>query len=211
MPELFLGLENKNNSWIVGAGAELKKIVPRTSAKVGTNEYKVDESLLSYGASVYGQYSKALFTIKAKTTYGQNLSDLSMLGGYGVSSVDTVSGKQTYTSFNVLSAWINATYGKKWQVGLFGGYTQNLGADKSLYDNAGALSLYGNGISGNQMIGTMYKISPEISYNLPNLKIGVEYDYTVAEWGSVSQSDGIVRHAKDVLNQRMLGFIAYYF
>lgn len=211
MPELFLGIENKNTSWIIGAGAEMKKIVPRTSTTVGGSTLKVNESLLSYGGNIYAQYSNSLFCIKTKTSYGQNLSDLSMLGGYGVSSLDTISGKQNYTSFNMISAWINATYGKKWQVGLFAGYTQNLGTDKALYETTSGVSIYGNGVSGNQMIGCMYKISPQLSYNPNNFRIGLEYDYTIAEWGDVTPIDGVVRNAKNVLNHRILGFIAYYF
>jgi len=211
MPELYIGLENKNKTWVFGAGGEMKKIAPRISGTVGSSTVKVNESLTSYACNIYGQYTNSLLSINTKVIYGQNLSDLCMINGYGVNSLDTITGKQTYTSFNLLSSWLNITYGKKWQIGVFGGYTQNLGSDKSLYEKAGKMSLFGNGISGNKMIGVMCKISPEISYNLTNFRMGIEYDYTVAEWGDVSPKDGIVRNADNVLNHRILGFMAYYF
>lgn len=211
MPEVFLGIETKNTAWVIGAGAEIKKIVPRTSTNLGGATLKVNESLLSYAGMVYAQYYNSLWCVKTKTTYGQNLTDLSMLGGYAVSRLDTISGQQNYSAFNVISAWINITYGKKWQVGLFTGFTQNLGTDKALYEKQALLSIYGSGVSGNQMIGAMYKVSPQLSYNLSHFRIGLEYDYTLAEWGDVTLRDGIVRNTKDVLNHRLLAFIAYYF
>jgi hypothetical protein len=71
MPELFLGIENKNTSWIIGAGAEMKKIVPRTSTTVGGSTLKVNESLLSYGGNIYAQYSNSLFALKIKRVMGK--------------------------------------------------------------------------------------------------------------------------------------------
>ena len=65
------------------------------------------------------------FTIKAEGVYGENLTDLTMLGGYAVTSVDPVTAIEKYTSIKTLSAWTDLSYGDKLQFGLFCGYTKN--------------------------------------------------------------------------------------
>jgi hypothetical protein len=205
MPELYLGFEKNNANWICGFGGEVKQIVPRLQTP---GKKVVSESLSSFAVNAYGQYTKNLLAIKAKVVYGQNLSDLGMIGGYGIHSINPIDSTQKYTAFNMVDGWLNVTYGKKVQVGILGGYTQNLGTNGSLVSEK---SVYGMGSSSGKMIGTMYRISPEISYNTSNVKLGLEYDYSLAKWGDITKDDGIVRNTKDIVNHRILAVISYWF
>lgn len=100
LPDLYVGIENKTEHFLVGLGADLKTIVPRSEATVGNSVYKVNESLTSYVGMAYGQYTTGKFTAKAKVVYGQNMTDLLMMGGYGISQINPLTGEQEYTSFN---------------------------------------------------------------------------------------------------------------
>ncbi len=189
----------------------MKKIVPRTYAVVASNQVKVDESLVSHAGNIFAKYEKSLFLLKTKLVYGQNMADFGQIGGYGVNNLDTITGQQTYTSINTFSSWVNIVYGKKWMVGMYAGYTKMLGTESSLYNNNGILTLYGNGINGNEMISSLFKVAPQIIFNHSNFQAGVEYDYTLAKWGDVSAKDGLVRNPYNVLNHRILIALSYFF
>ena len=54
------------------------------------------------------------------------------MGGYGITSIDEVTGKQQYSPLRTSSTWVNVAYGKKWRPALFFGYLKNLGATKEV-------------------------------------------------------------------------------
>ena len=60
------------------------------------------------------------------------LDHTALLGGYGVSSVDSYTDEQEYTPFRHSTTWVNFAYGTKWRQGFFVGYTKHLGTGKSL-------------------------------------------------------------------------------
>lgn len=213
LPELFIGLENKTSNWLIGVGASYKTIAPRVNAVslIDAKAYKVNEKVSGYNAIAYAQYTKSLFTAKTKVTYGQNASNLSMIGGYGVSEIASDSIEQKYTAFNTGSAWLNFTYGKKYLVGLLAGYTKNLGCDAPLLLIDNNAQLYGNGLKLSNGINDIFRIGGVISYNLPEWKIGLEYDYTGVGYGDMNEKNGLVTTTQSVYNHRLLVQIAYLF
>jgi hypothetical protein len=50
LPNLFLGIENRNEHWLLGAGADYKMLRPRTESTIGTTSlvYKVSEKISSF-------------------------------------------------------------------------------------------------------------------------------------------------------------------
>jgi len=152
-----------------------------------------------------------------------------MLGGYGVSQFSADSTKAVkYTNFNNASGWINAVYGSKIQVGVLVGISKNLGTNNDLavssgkkfanygygfYDNSAlnpALKKTDTGYYGQQVLDCLYRINPQISYNLPNFRIGLEYDYTSASYGTI-QRNGTAINPYSVDNHRILASIMYIF
>jgi len=217
IPELFAGFENKTSSWTNGIGVDLKTIKPDAN------------SITSFSAVAYSQYVKGKLQLKGKAIYGQNLSDQLMLGGYGVSQFSADSTKAVkYTNFNNASGWINAVYGSKIQVGVLVGISKNLGTNNDLavssgkkfanygygfYDNSAlnpALKKTDTGYYGQQVLDCLYRINPQISYNLPNFRIGLEYDYTSASYGTI-QRNGTAINPYSVDNHRILASIMYIF
>ena len=199
IPDLFVGLENKTTHWTTGAGADMKTL------NLGGGK------VTSTSAVVYAQFNNKLLTVKGKAVYGQNLSDQLMLGGYGVSAINGTD--TTYTNFKTASGWLNVTYGTKIQVGILGGYSQNLGTSDNLSLNtAGKYIIYGYGSSTKpqSMMNKLFRIAPAVSYNLPNLKFGVEYDMTTATYGTI-KNDGLVSTPENVINHRILASVMYIF
>jgi len=209
IPDVFLGAENKTSHWTNGIGVDYKTISPDT------------KQISSISAVAYSQYINSKFQLKGKVTYGQNLSDQLMLGGYGVSKYASDSSTvESYTNFNNVSTWLNAVYGTKFQVGLLLGLSQNLGTSELLdIKKGGKLTNYGYGFydandannkTQQQMIDKLYRIAPNVTYNLPNLKFGIEYDFTAASYGTI-QRDGRVINPYTVSNNRILVSINYLF
>ena len=202
IPDLFLGSEYKTAHWTSGIGVDTKTLKPDAN------------QITSLSAVAYSQYTDKLLQLKAKVIYGQNLTDLGLIGGYGVSKYATDSATVlSYSNLNTLSSWFNAVYGNKVQVGVLVGYSKNLGSDATLaYRKGKKITAYGCGFydSNQQLVDQLIRISPQISYNLPNLKFGLELDYTTAIYGTI-QTTGKINSAYNVDNKRIVATMSYTF
>jgi len=204
-PDLFVGLENKTKHWTLGVGADLKTIKP---------EPLNDATISSLSASAYAQYVNGKLQLKGKTTYGGNLSDQLMLGGYGVSKYDSDSATVlSYTNLKSMNTWVNLVYGTKLQVGLLLGAANNLGSSDNFDLRKGKkMTAYGYSFydASQQVLDHLYRIAPQVSYNLSNFKFGLEYDYTTASYGAM-QRDGSAKNTYSVSNNRVLASVMYIF
>jgi len=204
-PDLFVGLENKTKHWILGVGADLKTIKP---------EPLNDATISSLSASAYAQYVNGKLQLKGKTTYGGNLSDQLMLGGYGVSKYASDSATVlSYTNLKSMNTWVNLVYGTKLQVGLLLGAANNLGSSDNFDLKKGKkMTAYGYSFydASQQVLDHLYRIAPQVSYNLSNFKFGLEYDYTTASYGAM-QRDGSAKNTYSVSNNRVLASVMYIF
>ncbi len=216
LPDLNLHLQvakkwNESNEFMIGIGVEYKQLVPRLSSQVDKNKtdgvdsiYYVGNELVNSNAfSLYSKLKLKDVTFKAHAVYGNNLTDMVMLGGYAVSSItDVEKGKYDYAPVKNLSLWAELTTNGKVQFGIFGGYTRNLGTDDN---NLGIY--YSRGSNINQV----YRISPRVIANLEKLRIAAEYEYTAAEYG-VANTKGLVdTNLKTIANSRILLAFYYFF
>lgn len=195
-PDMFIGAESKMKQWTTGIAMDVKVIKPDT------------ERLTSVTAMAYTQLIKDKFQFKAKTLWGQNMSDYLMPLGYGISNLSDV--KAEYTNFNVSTTWLNVVYGTRWQAGMFLGFTQNMGTTKSLVLIKGNFTAYGSGVSGQQILDRLYRAAPHVSYNLHNMKFGLEYDLTGVEYGNL-KANGRVINSYFVNNHRAVASVSYFF
>lgn len=200
VPDLFLGSECKTTHWTSGLGLDFKTIKPSV------------KEISSLSATIYAQYANKNFILKEKSFWGENLTDQQMLCGYGVSSINSSSGVAGYTNFNMVSSWLNAVYGKTWQVGAFVGLSQNLGTNKDLLATDGKFTAYGNGYNNDSqlLLDRLYRISPNVSYNLPNSRLGMEYNFTAASYGTL-QPNGRAANPYTVNNHRLIATASYFF
>jgi len=205
MPELSgqIHLDIKNadtkTNYVLGAGASYKSIVPQIQTSLG---YATDEKVGGFNAFGFAKIDVPAITIKLEAIYGQNMPDVLSIGGFGVTSIDTVKGVETYAPTNTASAWIDVS--KKFgnvELGVFGGYTENLGMDEEIVGD-----LYGLGTS----IRRMYRVSPRIGYQVDKVKFAIETEYTAAKYGSGFDAYAKPTSLSEVGNLRVL-FAAYYF
>ena len=77
---------------------------------------------------------------------------------------------------------LSLSYGKKWQGVLFLGYIKNLGLADAANDPIAKGNVYfcGNGFSN---INQMYRINPQVIYNIGKMNVGLEYQWTAVEYG----------------------------
>jgi hypothetical protein len=181
-PEIYAGVTFKNKGFLARAGVDMVSIKPRN---VGKNADGLDvhvkdrkTSLLGY---LYGQYSYKLFSVKAKTTFGEGGEHMNLMSGYAVVDKSDPTDWE-YASLLNSSSWISLSYGKKWQGVLFAGYVKNLGWGKDLGKLIPKSDVYfcGNGYSN---INQMYRINPQCLYNFGKFTVGLEYQWTAVQYG----------------------------
>ncbi|MBQ2045683.1 MAG: hypothetical protein II260_00645 [Muribaculaceae bacterium] len=201
VPEIHFGADYKTSNLIVGAGADMTSLVPRTQSTVDSNTYKVNERITTVSGEVHAKYTTPMWYFAAKSTLASNLTQTSMLGGYGVCDIDPITGQQSYTPTYNSSSWVNVVWGKKWKVGAFGGYMKNLGSTKEVS------SLIGTGVDVDQIVCG----SAEVTYNLPHWRIGLEYNYTAAWYGDLNKANGKIVNTHSVDNHRIVASATFSF
>ncbi len=218
LPEFIGGLEAKFGELTLGAAASLKHIKPSLTNTVtinveGSDEtiaktYVSDDLLQSVSFVGYAQFKAGMLTLNAKSVYGQNIGYLLMPSGYGVSAYSAVNkGATEYTNYNNSYSYINAVYGKKWQLGFFAGYGLNLGTSKSLISESQVWGMSTN-------IQSMYRLAPHIAHNAGKARFVLEYENMGVEYGdkgTFNTMDGLYGSSTGVTNNRLLITMMYFF
>jgi len=205
MPEFYAGVDYVIGGFAVGGGADFISLRPRLrSAGSDGKTYGVDERVNALSWDIHAAFKTKYFRIAAKSVLADNQTHNTMLGGFGVTSVDKVTGKQDYVPFRHSTSWLNIVYGDKVQTGFFAGYTKNLGTSKSLVSTD---KLYGMGLN----IDRLSNYSIFLRYALNDWRLGLEYTLTTAWYGVNDLSNGKVRDTHDVSNHRLEAVFMYYF
>ena len=190
-----------------GVGVDYKQIVPEqfTQGEEGQS-FKSDSRLSSWSATAFLKLVTKPFQLKAQGVYAQNGYDQLMLGGYAKSSMaDLRTGESTFTNLNTVSGWmdIQTNRTRRLDVGLFSGYTQNLGAFKDING-----PIYARGAD----IQAAYRLAPRIIYTVKNISFSMEGEHTTAWYGTANgDGKGIVTDTYTVSNFRTLVSTRYTF
>ena len=205
VPDFHLQFHYKTPGFSAGILTEYKVVKPATQTTGTLGTFNTSETVSSYALGAYADYKRDLFGIKGSVIYGQNLSELFQQGGYAVKSQNDKTGARTYTPSNSASYWLNITYGKTWQAGLFAGYQQNLGFS----DNP----LAGGAFFGRwQDVDHIYRIAPSLKYSYKQWAFHAELDYNVAAYGTVNYADkGKVKDAKEISGVRGIFATTFFF
>lgn len=210
IPEFDLVLEYKNKNFTAGVGALYNQIKPRMTNTGKDGVFKSTEFIAGKGLMAYAKYVNNKFSIMSKAYYGQNLAHLCLLGGYGVASVDPRTGAETYTNYTNYTALVNALYGKKWQAGILLGIGDNLGTERSLYnDGSNKPKTYGL----LQNIKGVFRVSPSLSLNISKIRLVAEYELTTADYGvgEFNFSNGLYADSHKTSNNRLNLMMMYCF
>jgi hypothetical protein len=169
--------------------------------------YKVEETVSGLTAMAYAKLRFRPLTLKFQARYGENISDLLSISGFAVQEViDPITGEQRYTPLTNLSFWSEVhTNGKKVQVGLFGGYLNNMGTKEAMSDAANPV--YGLGTD----IRSLVRVSPRILVNSGKVRVALELEYTQAAYGENYDEFYVPDSTVPVANWRGLASIYYFF
>ncbi|MEI3137363.1 MAG: DcaP family trimeric outer membrane transporter [Phocaeicola sp.] len=195
VPEFYLGVDYKRPGLIAGAGLHVSSITPRTQSETEDAVYFVNERVTGISGEAHVKYTKENWLVSAKTVLETNLTQTSTVGGYGITSIDEVTGKQQYSPLRTSSTWVNVAYGKKWRPALFFGYLKNLGATKEV--PYGAL---GTGTTLDQL----FTGTAELTYNIPHWKFGAEYSLCNAWYGDEFDAKAKAINSHSILNHRIV-------
>lgn len=210
--------EDGGRSLIVGLGGGFKSIRPLQYTETKTQRFLTNEKVDGFSSTLFLKYQDKNFTYKIQGIYGQNLFDLTMLGGYGIHEIlDTTKNLVDYAPINTLSLWSELiTKVGNFQLALWGGYTQNLGADESIlfYTNKvnGTVStMRGTVADGTSAIKSIFRISPRVVYIADKLSLAFELEYTSAAYAKkdlrgkiISDENGNITETESYVNIRPL-------
>jgi hypothetical protein len=200
IPNLHLQFQYSNEDLFAGAGIDYKNITPRL---VTPRRIKTNETISSLAYTGFFKLNFNPVTFKLQGIYGGNLADQIMLGGYAVSSIDTISGSEQYTNINCLSVWGEISAGKDIEYAVFAGFTKNLGSKDNI-----AGPYYGRGTN----IENVFRISPRVQYNSGKIRLSTEIEYTSAGYGIPDNlNKGKVENPNNVTNLRLLAAVFYFF
>jgi hypothetical protein len=210
LPEINIMLEFKNKGLTIGGAALYNRTKPRMTTTGTGGIFKADEFIGGKGLLAYVKYVHNKFMFLTKGYYGQNLTHLTMLGGFGIASVDARTGAETYTNYTNYTALANVVYGKKWQVGMLVGIGDNLGTDKALY-NDGSNKAKTFGLLQN--VQGMFRFAPSLALNVSKIKLMAEYELTTANYGigTFNFADGLYADNHKATNNRFNLMMVYSF
>jgi hypothetical protein len=175
----------------VGAGAYLKTLRPAPQS----------ERFSAWAAQAYGSLPLGPVTARAKLTYGTDLTDHLMTGGF----VETTEG--TYETLAAAAGWVDlSTSGASLNAGLFAGYLTNLGTRSDI-------AVAAEFVRAADM-ERLWRLAPRLVYDAGQLRLAAELEVTSALYAS--QADARMRPqaqtADDaVANVRTLVSAFYFF
>jgi hypothetical protein len=216
IPEFEGGLQyiskndESNSEFETGLGGGYKLLQPLLYTEKNGLKYMTDEKVGGFLSQAYLKYKTSAFTIKLQGIYGQNLFDLTMMGGFAIKSVaDTSTNKVQYTSLNTLSSWTEFIYNTAGsvQLAIWVGYTQNLGSDEKIinYTNkvGGAsadATVRGYSSDNKSAIQSIIRISPRIVINSGKLDFAFETEFTSAAYAKLNTNGTVDRNEFGKIN-----------
>lgn len=177
VPDFALRLSVGGAKTKVSFSGAVKSIRPRN---LTADSMRTTRRMAAFNASVFALHTfRGGHKLTAFAMWGQDLSTLNMLGGYGPRLREVESGDPDYgyTATQTISMWIGfeTKVMKGWQPGILTGWTKNLGSGKAI-DLAQA-SIPDKGIDW------YYRLSPRLWYHCKSFSFGLEYMYSLASWG----------------------------
>ncbi len=193
---------------LFGIGVDYKSILPEIYSvnNAKTKKFESSKTLNSISGIAFAKLKLKPVTVKFEGVYAQNAYDMVMIGGFAVNQInDTAKGSKEFTNLNTGSIWLDAnTNGKKIQIGLFAGYTKNMGSAETVKTS----SYYARG----SVIDNVYRLAPRVVFISGKLDIAFEIEHTVATYGQIeANSKASVTDGKAVANTRALLAFVYKF
>ncbi len=209
----------KKTDLLAGMALDYKILQPLLTTTKGVKTFITNEKVSGLSVTAYIKYKNPVYTIKLQGILGQNLFDLTMLGGYAVHSItDTARNTVDYTAMKNLAGWAEFnTNGEKVQFGLWAGYTQNMGAGDNIlvYSNkAGGTDATVRGAN----VKSILRLSPRILFISGKFNFATELEYTSTAYATRDENGvlnrdgfGVISDSERVSNIRLLFSVIFNF
>lgn len=204
VPEFYFGVNKKWDNGVFKIGADYLNIKPTRTNYLGKLTNSREVSMMFYE---YGQVNAGGLTIREKVTYANDGSHMNMVGGYGVSDIAS-NGEMSYCPTRNLSGWLSLQYKAKnsnWVPEIFFGVTKNFGTRDAIVNE---LCWFKNSAT---TINQLFRIQPEILYNLGKVQFGLEYMATCARYGKAGDHMVATADLHNVTNHRIQALVKYTF
>jgi hypothetical protein len=204
LPDLQGQIAYSTDNFLFGLTGGYKKIVPRIKTD---SLYKTSKGVGGFTGQAFMKIVSSPLTFKLQAAYLQNGFDGLTLGGFVVQSItDPMRDYREYATINVANFWTDIhTNGDKVQVGVFAGYSQNLGTIEAIED-VSKLPVYTRG----HTIAYLYRVSPRFIINSGKTRFAFELEHTGASYGDSVNENAIPQDLSLQINNRFL-VAAYYF
>ena len=183
-PELYAGFNFKSGKSTFRIGGDVLSIKPRQVNAKGLAK----DRITTWNVFLYGASSLGGLDLKTKLTYANDGSHFNMIGGYGVYAIDEANDNWEYVATRNASGWATMSYKKlgKWVPSMLIGYSKNLGTPVDVYGdkNASGSYMYRWAKNSAETIDYIFRVQPEIIYNLGKLQFGLEYMLTGVNYGT---------------------------
>lgn len=191
------------HSCYAGIGINYKYLIPRivTEDGVYTNAGFSSGSIILFAHYAQAVSPEVTWGIKAKGGLFQACSEFLMNSGYAIHHYGSANPDEDkdyqYTPINSVAAWLDSYISiRSWEIGLFGGYSQNLGTIKTIQHYREPESYYGRGLN----IAYVYRVSARVKYSANKLQFAFEPEYTAACYGDLRNSHGKVESGRRLVH-----------
>lgn len=192
--------DNLTNEFFIGLGFDYKYLIPRlvTSGNLYTKEGVHSGAIALFGYYTQNVSPELKWGIRAKASVMQACNEFLVLGGYAVQYYDDFplndAVNYSYTSLNTFASWIDIyTNIRSFEIGLFGGYTKNLGSMNKVQDYNNPATYMARGYN----IDYIYRASMRVKYSANKLLFGFEPEYTAVKYGDRMNEYGKVEQSSD--------------
>lgn len=183
-PEMYAGINFKSGKNTIKIGGDVLSIKPR---QVNATGFAKDR-ITTWNVFLYGASSLGGLDLKTKLTYANDGSHFNLIGGYGVYAMDEEADNWQYIATRNATGWATLSYKKlgKWVPSMLLGYSKNLGTPVDVYGdkNAAGTYMYRWAKNSADTIDYIFRVQPEIIYNLGKLQFGLEYMLTGVNYGT---------------------------
>ena len=201
-PELYAGFNFKKGKSTFKIGGDLLSIKPR---QVNATGFAKDR-LTSWNVFMYAANSIGALDLKTKLTYANDGSHMNLIGGYGVYAIDETYDNWEYVATRTAAGWATLSYKKgKWVPSMLIGYSKNLGTPVDVYGdkNESGAYMYRWAKNSAETLDYIFRVQPEIIYNLGKLQFGLEYMLTGVNYGDKGPRMNASGNLHMVMNHRV--------
>lgn len=202
-PELYLGLNYKQEKTTLRLGGDVLSIKPRLVSAKGL----AADRITTWNVFLYGASSIGDLNMKAKLTYANDGSHFNLIGGYGVAAIDDETDNWTFAATRNATGWATLSYKGlgNWVPSLFLGYSKVFGTPVDVLGDKkdDGSYMYRWVKNSADTVDYLFRVQPELIYNLGKLQFGLEYMLTGANYGKPDARMHAVDRLHLVLNHRV--------